>query len=63
MLIESYPESVGIVNNAGGTPLHLACCVANASSVIVEAIIQKQMDLGITFNIFDNNGKKHLVFS
>ncbi len=57
LLIDAYPQAVGEVNNAAGTPLHLACCETNASPIIVGNIIETQAALGIPFNIFDNNGE------
>mmetsp|Transcript_10687 Transcript_10687/g.13516 ORF Transcript_10687/g.13516 Transcript_10687/m.13516 type:complete len:1019 (+) Transcript_10687:228-3284(+) len=59
-LMNANPMAVGEVNNAGGTPLHLACCEKNASSVIVKMIIETQMSMDIPFNTFDNNGNSPL---
>ncbi len=62
LLIDAYPESVGITNNAAGTPLHLACCEEKASPDIVEAIIENQLQLDIPFSTFDNNGKTTKIY-
>lgn len=62
LLIDAYPESVGIKNNAAGTPLHLACCEEKASPDIVEAIIENQLQLDIPFSTFDNNGKTTKIY-
>lgn len=55
--MDAYPQAVGQTNNALGTPLHLACCETNASPAIVESIIQMQVTMDVSFNIFDKNGK------
>jgi len=55
--MNAYPKSVGETNFLSGTPLHLACCEANASAAIVKAIINMQLEHDIPFNAFDINGK------
>ncbi len=56
MLMDAYPQAVGEINNAAGTPLHLACCESNASPTIVENIIQMQLTMDVSFNKHDRNG-------
>jgi hypothetical protein len=63
MIMDAYPQAVGEINNASGTPLHLACCETNASPSIVQKILQMQLSMDIPFNMFDSNGEFHDLIS
>ena len=55
--MRAYPRAVGDLNKLSGTPLHLACCEANASPIIVRKLIHMQLRMDVGFNMFDHNGE------
>lgn len=59
LLINAHPKAVSVVNHAGGTPLHLACCEATASPEIVKRIIMTQFEYDCDFDSYDNNGEQN----